>query len=62
MITYEMAIEKLIKEGKIESKVGMEFLGKTEAPKEPAPRPQQPQQNAASAAMGAFANKFKKTS
>ncbi|MES2965774.1 MAG: type IV pilus twitching motility protein PilT [Bdellovibrionota bacterium] len=62
MITYEMAIEKLIKEGKIESKVGMEFLGKSaEPPKEIAPQPV-PQQNAAQQAMGAFANKFKKTS
>lgn len=68
MITYEMAIEKLIKDGKIESKVGMDFLGKTEAPKDvfvpPSMREQAPppQQNAAQAAMGAFASKFKKTS
>ena len=65
MITYEMAIEKLIKDGKIESKVGMEFLGKAvvDPAQAPAPTPApQPQQNAAQAAMGAFASKFKKSS
>ncbi len=66
MITYENAIEKLIASGKIEAKVGMEFLGKAppvDMPKEvPAPPPQKTGAQAAMGAMGAFADKFKKSS
>jgi twitching motility protein PilT len=60
MITYESAIEKLISTGKIEAKVGMEFLGRaTETPKE---TPQTAQaQPPPGGGLGGFASKFKKS-
>ena len=59
MVTHESCIEKLINEGKIERKVGMEFLGKTEAPAATAaPAAPAPAKSVASS----LADRFKKTS
>jgi twitching motility protein PilT len=63
MVTHESTIEKLIAEGKIEKKVGMEFLGKGETPHQVAATAAE---KAAAAAppkpSGSLADRFKKSS
>jgi len=62
MITHESCVEKLIAEGKLDKKVGMEFLGKAEAPTATASAtPQQPAA-APKPPGGSLADRFKKSS
>ncbi|HVK61710.1 MAG TPA: type IV pilus twitching motility protein PilT [Bdellovibrionales bacterium] len=61
MITYEMAMEKLLAKGMIDAKVAAEFLGKAPAPATHATsQPQAP--HAPQGGMAGLANKFKKSS
>jgi twitching motility protein PilT len=63
MVTHESCIEKLIAEGKIDKKVGMEFLGKAEAPHAAAAAPAAPTPGAAPKPPGgSLADRFKKSS
>jgi twitching motility protein PilT len=60
MVTHESCIDKLIAEGKIDKKTGMEFLGKAEAPQAQAAAPAQPNP-APKPPGGSLADRFKKS-
>lgn len=63
MITHEAAVEKLIAQGMLDKKVGMEFLGKTEHSAGGAPGMGAPPPNPAGpqGGLAGLANKLKKT-
>ncbi len=61
MVTHESCIEKLIAEGKIDKKTGMEFLGKAEAPPAAVATPQGGTATLKTTG-GSLADKLKKTS
>ena len=62
MVTHESSIEKLIEKGLIEKKVGMEFLGKAEAPTATAAAPAPAQPKPPGGLASSLADRFKKTS